>query len=238
MSVSQSANENSEQFKPAFARIKVSPRPGPVRYGPLGLRFQVTSRGSLALDLNETEEEMGRFAVILQAVGAMNAKGEPPAVGGDGSYSITKIASGAAEFTVTSERLVFLMNKAESVTGKVDIGRGGVLALVMPIVDVECVSVRRGTSMFGRVKERQTWIQQVSTTATIVIDGGIAIVEGGRVSSWKAVHSRVAEVIVNAAARARLAQEAVNDEERDVLERALRGERRQEGDETIAALRP
>jgi hypothetical protein len=166
----------------------------------------------------------------------MNAQGEPPSVGGGGGgYSAVQIAHGVGELAVTDRRVVILLTRGESLVGRVDIARGTILAIAMHLADVESVSVRHATGLFRR-KDKRATIERLSHAAVITIEQGVEIAEGRLTSSPAGTCGRIADTIVEAAARGRLTSPRLSTEERDILERAMRGERIEMDGETIARL--
>jgi hypothetical protein len=206
-------------------------------YAPLGIGYRGAGRAVL-LDPEEGEEVLARFSVVCQAVGAMNSRGEPPSVGPrGGEYAITRLVHGVGELAVTDARLVILLTRGESIIGRVSMARGSILAVTVRLLEIESVAVRSSTGLLRRRTERAT-IERLSYGVAITIEQGIEITEGRVASSHAGMCERIANVVVAAAARARLGSPGTSDDERDILERALRGERVVMDGETVARLVP
>lgn len=237
MPVRDRARACSQRFQPPFAMIAAPGDGCRGEYVPLGIGYEGVGQAVL-LDPAAGEEVLARFSVVCAAAGAMNTKGEPPAVGSpDETYSIVRLARGIGELAVTDARLVILLTKGESIVGRVSLSRGSILAVTLRLDEIESVAVRTSTSPFRRRTERVA-IERLSHGAAIRIEQGIEIAEGRAGSSRAGTGERIAHVVVEAAARARLRSPDLDHDERDLLERALRGERVAMNGETVVRLAP
>jgi hypothetical protein len=234
MSVVQTAHENSERFRPAFARLTAPQRERPGVYKPLGLAYRNTSR-AITLSPSDDERILARFGVTFQVIGAMNDRGEPPGTTWTGNFFPTAIAEGVGELAVTDRRLVILQILGRSVAGPVKLSQNTVLAMVMPLVDIEYVTLSRGTGFFGGIKEKGVTIACYSQVALIRLESAYELVGD---QGTKVAFSRISDVVVHAAAEFRLASTELGEAERDLLERARRGERQEEDGDLVVSLVP
>jgi hypothetical protein len=227
----------SQRFQPPFAMIDPPGDGCRGQYAPLGIGYEGAGQAVLLAPV-AGEDVLARFSVVCEVAGAMNAKGEPPAVGSpDETYSIVRLARGVGELAVTNVRLVILLTRGESIVGRVSMPRGAILAVTMRLDEIESVGVRTSTGLLRRRTERVA-IERLSHGATIRIEQGIEITEGRVEPSPAGIGERVTHLVVEAAARARLRSPYLGDDERDILERALRGERAVMNGETVARLAP
>lgn len=237
MSLTETANKHSEQFEPAFARLNVPAGEGKTNYAPLGITFY--HRGRVATLLPTASEELvTRYAVVASAVGLMNSQGQPPEVAGSGDYAPAQLAYGAGELLVTDSRLVLLLTRAESVVGDISITRGKVFVATMNFDHVHSVSLERKHGFLGRVKYKRSVMQCLTHVATLGVTDAIGPVDDeSHPTPTDNSLLTLNNLIVDAAASSRM-RNSQNDHEREILQRALSGERLVDGDELVAQLHP
>ncbi|WP_405726701.1 hypothetical protein OG607_23305 [Streptomyces sp. NBC_01537] len=235
MSLQQQISSYSEQFEPAFARLNLPAHNNKVRHAPLDIAFHRTARAATVTAMDD-ETLIWRCGVVAMAVGVMNSDGQPPAVGGDGSYEPVTIAHGAGELVLTDRRLLLLLSRADSILGNVNAARGTVLVATMPFTHVESVSVARKTGFTGKQKDTHASVECVSHVAALVFtDVLIKTGEEPQIPSTGTPFQSLADSVVTAAARGRLGN-SPGPEERELIERALNGERTTVDNELVARL--
>ncbi|WP_158711529.1 hypothetical protein [Streptomyces xylophagus] len=237
MSLIEMANQHSERFEPAFAQLDIPAVEGEVNYAALGVSFRRKGRVATVLP-RQGEELVTRHAVIASAVGLMNSQGQPPEIGGTNKYAPVQIAYGAGELLVTDRRLVLLLTRAESIVGDISITRGKVLVAVMTFDHVHSVAVERKNGFLGRVKYTRSLIQCLSHVAALTITDVLGLVgEGPQPAPTDNPLLTLNNLVVEAAARSRM-HNVKSDQEREILQRALNGERSVDGNEIVAQLCP
>ncbi|WP_329547830.1 hypothetical protein OG548_30775 [Streptomyces sp. NBC_01356] len=235
MSLQQQIGHYSEQFEPAFARLKLPAHDNTVLYSPLDIAFHRTARAA-SVTATDGETLIWRCGVVAMAVGLMDSEGQPPAIGGGGSYKPVTIAHGAGELVLTDQRLLLLLSRAESLLGNVNAAKGTVLATTMPFTHVESVSVARKTGFTGKQKDIRASVECVSHVAALVFTDVLTeIGEQLQIPSSGTPFQSLADSVVTAAARGRL-DHSPTPEERDLIERALNGERTPVDNEIVARL--
>jgi hypothetical protein len=227
-------HELSEQFVLPFARLSRPTGEDIATYTPLDTRFRRTDR-SFEFVASPGEETVRRYLGTCIAAGAINDRGEPPGCG-DEPFYFTPLAMGAAEIVLTDRRIVFLFVGATSVIGTVNVRQGQFLVMVMAHEVIEAVSTDRRVGITGRLKEYSVQMGSYSRVGTVKIES-IHLVEGkGGWVRHRGGFTSFANDVVAAACRARLADPALDPIERDVLERAERGERTLDGQDIVARL--
>jgi hypothetical protein len=238
MSVASTANEHSEEFRPAFAVVSDKSRTGHGRYQPLNIGYRWVRNLPFPLPADD-EQLLGHCSVMLSSFGAMNLNCEPPRVaGGGGNFRIVKIADGVGRLMVTNRRVVALLSNAQTVTGQVSPARGNLLALVMTLAEVDAVTLNRRPAAFGgKLKESGTSVEDTSHAAVLKIERAMDIRGEAPIGAGTGSPlSRLASLIAETAARSRRALD-VPGPERDALDRVLNGERDADGHDLVARLR-
>lgn len=238
MSIASTANEHSEEFRPAFAAVADKSRNGHSRYQPLNISYKWERNLPVPLPA-DGEQSLGQLSVIMSCFGAMNDRGEPPRIaGGRDRYRIVKIAEGAGRLMVTKRRVVALLSSAEAVTGQVSPARNNLLALVMALDEIDAVTLSRRPAAFGgKLKESGTSVEDTSHAAVLKIERAMDIRGEAPIGVGAGSPlSRLASLIAETVAHARMALD-IPDPERAALERVLKGEREADGHDLVARLR-
>jgi len=219
MSQSAAIHEHSEQFLPAFARLRAGADGKLGRYAPLDFHFQGTTPRP-----SPGEREVKRWVVIGGCLFVATREGMPLDTAPAGSSGVPlQLFYGGAEIVLTDKRVLGIVSKGDTVVG--DVGSGSMLLFSYPLARIGSVDLDLKRRMFGGLKETRLHIMSMDGTVSDLFIDDVIAEPGGNSRGYQRFAGTKRDILEAFVAPVVAAHRAAPDPDEQQLARAEKGVR-------------